>query len=953
MAISLDTVIKQLEGSGIIAPGKLESFIPPKGNPRSVEELVRDLVKQNQLTKFQAQQVALGKAKALILGGYTIVDKIGAGGMGQVFKAQHRRMDRIVAIKMLPPNVTKNAEAVGRFEREARAAAKLLHPNIVTAFDADQANNAHFLVMEYVEGSDLSALVKKHGALNGTTALNYILQAARGLEFAHKKGVVHRDIKPANLLVDSEGTVKILDMGLARIATAGDAQTQAELTGSGAVMGTVDYMAPEQALGMKSVDGRADIYSLGCTLYYLLAGRSIYAGDTLVAKMLNHREAPIPSLNDVQEGVPDDVQAIFAKMVAKTVGERYQTMTEVIVAIEGVLAGRSMPSNLAPPAETTDTGLTKFFQQLPANTTQKPKPTKAAISASDKQRERDTDPTSTNPAARSTRLRGGFVAVGLLVLAGVTWLIYFAWGGQNPAGRSAQNSNPRPTPASLAAQTPPVAAGDRALLFDSGSALPGAETFAWNPEGTNTVTVETWIRCNRWTINHHSVFVNHPALRLAVGPDKFAFRGLPVPDMSSSNAPTLGKWMHLALVIDRGQCRLFVDGKLQPQTGVLKGDLTAGAAPLQLGAHHLGLIDEFHLSRVARYRSDFVPKRRLAPDADTLALYHFDEETGAVLRDSSHHGRHGKILNAVRVNADGSPIAIPATAPDRRAVELLMPYASSFVVRLASGKSWPIRRGDPLPAEKFALTRIYVGTDVGPTDPEFATKLLLPAVTGLPELAELECEFQRINMPETAFVQFCRQPFARQMTKLRVGVDLTERTCDSLLMLPELTTMQLNAPAADDTLLLKALERLPKVDDLGLREIGKSAPVTTRGTAGLMKLQLKTLTVDSCRVNMAELAGQCATLSTLARLHIYNSRVNDAALQKLAACPKLEHLVIDPAEVTDSGLLKLAEVKTLKFVTVSHCRQATPAGGLAAQERLPGSTFKVIPDTPPAQPAKK
>src|SRR6185436_5270545 len=163
MAASLETVVKQLEDSGIVAPGKLENFIPPKAHPKTVEELVRELVKQNHLTKFQAQQVALGKSKALILGGYTLLDKIGAGGMGQVFKAQHRRMDRIVAIKMLPTAMTKDAAAVARFEREARAAAKLRHPNIVAADDADEANGVHFLLMEYVEGKDLSALVKKDG----------------------------------------------------------------------------------------------------------------------------------------------------------------------------------------------------------------------------------------------------------------------------------------------------------------------------------------------------------------------------------------------------------------------------------------------------------------------------------------------------------------------------------------------------------------------------------------------------------------------------------------------------------------------------------------------------------------------------------------------------------------------------------------------------------------------
>ena len=176
-----------------------------------------------------------------------------------MFKAEHRRMHRIVAIKMLPPAMTKDAAALARFEREVTAA-KLLHPNIVSAFDADEANGAHFLVMEYVEGKDLSAHVKKNGRFSVDKAVNYTLQAAKGLEFAHAEGVIHRDIKPANLLLDKKGVVKILDMGLARIdAPVGDVAGQPELTGTGAIMGTVDYMAPEQGVSTKDADARADI----------------------------------------------------------------------------------------------------------------------------------------------------------------------------------------------------------------------------------------------------------------------------------------------------------------------------------------------------------------------------------------------------------------------------------------------------------------------------------------------------------------------------------------------------------------------------------------------------------------------------------------------------------------------------------------------------------------------
>ena len=372
MPVALEQFVKQLEDSGVISSGKLASYLPPKAHPKDAQELARELVKQKQLTKFQAQEIYQGRAKSLILGNYTILDRIGAGGMGQVFKAEHRRMKRIVAVKMLPRNVTKDAAAVARFQREVEAAARLSHTNIVAAYDADEADGVHFLAMEYVEGSDLSALVKKNGPLPPDKAVDYILQAARGLEFAHAEGVVHRDIKPANLLLDKKGVVKILDMGLARIDSGGAAAAQAELTGTGAVLGTVDYMAPEQALSTKHADARADIYSLGCTLYYLLASKAIYGGDTLMARLLAHRESPIPSLG---AGVPEQVEAVFRKMVAKQVEDRYQTMSQVVAELEKCGSGQPESLSIQQPAGTDfDNSALTFLRDIPALTTQKPQP---------------------------------------------------------------------------------------------------------------------------------------------------------------------------------------------------------------------------------------------------------------------------------------------------------------------------------------------------------------------------------------------------------------------------------------------------------------------------------------------------------------------------------------------------------------------------------------------------
>jgi serine/threonine protein kinase/Leucine-rich repeat (LRR) protein len=385
MAADLESVIKQLTESSIIAQGKLENFIPPKADPKSVDELVQTLIKSENLTAFQGQQVKAGKARALILGTYTILDKIGAGGMGQVFKAQHRKLKRLVAIKMLPPSMTKDAAAIARFEREVEAAAKLRHPNLVGADDAAEANGVHFLVMEYVDGKDLSATVKKDGPLPVNKAVNYILQAARGLEFAHSEGVVHRDIKPANLLLDKKGVVKILDMGLARLDSSVGAESgpQADLTGTGTIMGTVDYMAPEQALDTKHADARADIYSLGISLYFLLAGRAAFEGDTVMKKLLAHREQPIPSLQDTQTTVSKQLDAVFRKMVAKRVEDRYQTMSEVVEALERLGVGSSTTGGKGDVASTLDLS-SADRKKLAAKTTKKPLGSLTEVVASEK-----------------------------------------------------------------------------------------------------------------------------------------------------------------------------------------------------------------------------------------------------------------------------------------------------------------------------------------------------------------------------------------------------------------------------------------------------------------------------------------------------------------------------------------------------------------------------------------
>jgi eukaryotic-like serine/threonine-protein kinase len=268
---------------------------------------------------------------------YRVLSLVGHGGMGAVYKAEHRMMERLVALKVINPSLMANPHAVDRFNREFRAAAKLSHPNIVAAHDADHAGDLHFFVMEFVDGVSLDRLVAHNGPLSPMHAAYLIYQAAQGLQHAHEKGMVHRDIKPQNLMMTRQKKIKILDFGLIRLCAdqAMDVLTDSEPSGkpgqttAGMVLGTPDYIAPEQVTDARTADGRADIYSLGCTLYYLLTGQPPFPSGTTIEKLNLHLKSAPPSVATRRSDVPAELLRILDKMLAKDPAQRYQTPGEL------------------------------------------------------------------------------------------------------------------------------------------------------------------------------------------------------------------------------------------------------------------------------------------------------------------------------------------------------------------------------------------------------------------------------------------------------------------------------------------------------------------------------------------------------------------------------------------------------------------------------------------------
>src|SRR4051794_30109777 len=302
-----------------------EAIVPEKRVADQLDRrLARQVVQQRRLTLWQVQQILAGRSSGFKINRYTLIDMIGQGGMGRVYLAKDTRLNRRVALKILSPERMNNPRAIARFQREARVGAQLQHENLVRIYDEGEANGKCYLVMEYIQGKNIGAIIAENGPIPPATAARLARQVPLGLEHAQQKGLIHREVNPYNILVTRDGVAKLTDLGLAI-----DQAEQAQVTREGATVGTFDYISPEQAKHSHSVDTRSDIYSLGCTLYHMLSGQVPFPSPSLPEKLFAHQAVDPEPLSKRVAGIPPGLARVVEKMMRKSPDERYPTPLEV------------------------------------------------------------------------------------------------------------------------------------------------------------------------------------------------------------------------------------------------------------------------------------------------------------------------------------------------------------------------------------------------------------------------------------------------------------------------------------------------------------------------------------------------------------------------------------------------------------------------------------------------
>jgi serine/threonine protein kinase len=326
--ISDDALARFLIENEIVGPEKInaarvaQSRAAVQGTRLSLLEALNklSLISTEQLKEIERQLSSPANVRIHRLGDYKLIRKIGEGGMGAVYLAEDTVNHRRVAVKVLSRARARDADFLIRFQREAKAAIKLRHENLLAAYAADQAYGRHYYVMEFCDGEPLDKILSREGFLPWERAVNVVQQIARGLDYAHTQGFIHRDVKPGNIFVTSNGVVKIIDMGLLKHVVRGKVSFTSK---PGLVVGSPHYLAPEQIRAEKNVDGRADLYALGATFYHVLTGQTPFTGDTPVVVLMKHLDSPIPNPKDFRSEIPDGIIKVVRRMMAKDPSNRY------------------------------------------------------------------------------------------------------------------------------------------------------------------------------------------------------------------------------------------------------------------------------------------------------------------------------------------------------------------------------------------------------------------------------------------------------------------------------------------------------------------------------------------------------------------------------------------------------------------------------------------------------
>lgn len=629
MTVTSEQFFRQIHEFQLVPLPVLKSTLTPsQRESNSLDDVAEILIREGTLTQFQVARLREGNGQSLILGAYVIQDILGRGGIGRVYRARHRMMLRDVAVKVLSRKVLTKPAARSRFQREMQVAARLTHPNLVMSFDAGEHEGEPYLVMEYIPGSNLQQLVKQDGPLDAMRTVELLIQVARGLEYAHGQGIIHRDIKPANLILDPEGTVKVLDLGLAQhlcITVVGSVDRQVK---EGAIVGTPDFMSPEQSYDVRQIDERSDIYSLGCTLFYLLTGRPMFEGASAHQKIYSHRNLESPGLRDFREDVSPELEAIYRRMTAKEREDRYSSAAEVRQALEGLVNSDAEISI------------------RPATT-----------------RSKEKHPQTRNAEATSEyqpMLNWPVVLVSTVVF--LLSLFAFQQSGHAPrdaalapldVSANAQSTVPRTEPNFIKIHSSEIGF---ALEFDGQSRVILPE-YAFEQDHVLIVELEV-TPLHSAPSPTRSVFSHHDAHRgwtlqmqndfwnLSLGEREF-----PLVQLNSVQPIRQGVLSHLSIVVHPGYAGFYLDDQLQAEwEGVgeflpAEGTMIVGYGNSSPGFE--GKIQSIRLSTAGRLLVDETGRRLLPESRDVVAEYRFEQGEGSVLGDSSGNDRHGTIAGAV------------------------------------------------------------------------------------------------------------------------------------------------------------------------------------------------------------------------------------------------------------------------------------------------------------------